>query len=239
MQYTISIFELLASALPPLVPDRLSSSLEQAVEAARRNPSLTLEDLEDAMIIFGKKIWPYKKAFEEWVDMFQGKLGEKFFVGRMDNALKARYRDFESYGGTWRDAASGASALFFSAQQRHALGQILVDALIDVKGHARQAIMSIDRERYEERVAEFKNILDDIENRLSALRRMADEELDYPELAVEIRSQARSFEHGLCLLGPPHSFEAICKAEEHFIGRRIEKNLHKSLEGAGGGRFCF
>ena len=54
---------------------------------------------------------------------------------------------------------------------------------------------------------------------------MADDEQEHPELAAEIRSQIRAFEYGLCLLGPAHHYEAVCQAEEHFIGRKEEKKM--------------
>ena len=65
-----------------------------------------------------------------------------------------------------------------------------------------------------------------MERHFTRLREMADSEQEHPDLADEIRAQILSFEHGLSLLGPPHSLEAIEKSEEHFAGRRREKKQH-------------
>lgn len=222
---TLEIFERLCDDLPPLFPKEIGADLERAREQMLLNHGLTIEELEDTMIAFGKKIWPYRRAFEEFVEIYEGKLGEKFLMGKLSPTMKQRYKQFKEYGGTFRDLHSGAPASFFSADERGNLCASLVDVRRDIRDHARQAALSVDRRKYEDRILEFQTILDDIEKRLDTLRLMAEDEQEHPELAAEIRAQVQGFEHGLCFLGPRVDYEAVCNAAPHFEGRKLEKKM--------------
>ena len=223
VQHTLYIFERLYDDLPPLVPETVQKDMMSALTQMRHNYSLTLEELEDTVIAFGKKIWPYRKAFDEFFDLFEGELGESFLLGQLSKEFKRRYEEFLVYGGSFRDLHSGGQANFFSPEERGALCVTLVDVGKLIRAHTVQAVLSTEQRRYEERIVEFTGILNDIEKRLGTLRQMAEDEQEHPELAAEIRGQVREFEYGLCLLGAGHSYEAVCSAEEHFIGRKKEK----------------
>ena len=225
VRHTLWIFERLRGDAPPLVPIEISADLDQALEQIRSNFDLTLEELEGTFIVFGKKLWPYRKAFEEFLDVSEARLGEKFLLSEFARGLKQRYEEFKAHGGGLRDLHTGSPASFFTVPERNELCGALVEMNHEIRKYTAQAVLTTERRRYEQRIVEFQIILDDIEKRLDTLRRMADDEQEHPELASEIRAQIRAFEYGLCLLGPEHRYEAVCLAEEHFAGRREEKKM--------------
>jgi hypothetical protein len=228
VKHTIDIFRLLTREFPPFVPKELKQDIKQAYEQVQHNFDLSLEEVEHTVIVFGKKLWPYRKAFEEFFNIYESKFGEKFLIGALTPTLKKRYKEFKEYGGVYRDLHTGNPSVFFEATERHNICKAIISVNENIRLHTVQAIMTVDRIRYEKRVVEFQLILDDIEKRLDSLRLMADDEQEHPELATEIREQVKSFEHGICLLGPPHHYDAICRSEEHFVGRKKEK-MHKVL----------
>lgn len=228
IRHTIEIFTLLIDELPPLVPESIKKDADQAMEQIHNNFDLTLEELEKTVIVFGKKLWPYRKAFEEFFDIYETRFGEKFLIGTLPPGLKKRYMEFKEYGGTYRDLHTGNPSVFFVADERHLLCKAVIQVNEDVRLHTIQAVLAMDKVNYEKRVVEFQLILDDIEKRLDALRLMADDEQEHPELATEIRQQVLSFEYGLCLLGPPHHYDAICRAQEHYVGRKEERVFSQS-----------
>lgn len=227
VRHTLWIFERLRQEAPPLVPAEIIHDLDQALEQIRSNFDLTLGELEQTLIVFGQKLWPYRKAFEEFLDLTEARLGESFLLGQLSRPLKQKYEDFLAHGGGLRDLHTGHPAAFFTSAERNELCSALVEMNHEIRKHTVQAVLTTERRRYEQRVVEFQVILDDIEKRLDTLRRMADDEQEHPELASEIRAQIRAFEYGLCLLGPEHRYEAVCLAEEHFAGRREEKDFRK------------
>lgn len=225
VQHTLTIFQRLYDELPPLVPESIVSDMRQALEQLEHNVNLTLPEIEEIMIAFGKKVWPYRRAFEETLDVYEGKLGEKFLIGRLSRPLKQRYQEFLGYGGSFRELHGAVPITFFTPEERGEFCGVLVEVRNDLRKYASQAVLTNDRGRYEDRVLEFQTILDDIEKRLETLRLMADNEQEHPELASEIRAEVKSFEYGLCLLGPRHSYAAVCNAEDHFVGRKQEKKF--------------
>lgn len=226
-KHTISIFEKIYNNLPPLVPEEIKQEMSHALEHFQNDFSVTLEEIDDTMIIFGKKIWPYWKAFNEFLDMYEGKFGEKFLLGRIPRELKFRYKEFKEHGGIYKDVYSGSPATFFSIEERQMLSSSLVEVDSDIRQQVMQAVLSVERKKYEELILNFQIILDDIEKRLDSLRLMADDEQEHPQLAGEIREQVKAFEYGLCLLGPHVQHEDVKNAELYFQERKIYKNLHR------------
>jgi hypothetical protein len=49
-------------------------------------------------------------------------------------------------------------------------------------------------------------------------------------LADEIRDRARSFELGLCLLGPACSLEEVMRALEFYFDRKLHLNLMRGID---------
>ncbi len=228
VKHTIDIFERVMRELPPLVPKEVVIDMNHALEQIRLNFDLTLIELEDTMIIFGKQVWPYRRAFEEFVSTCEGRLGETFLLAKVSSNLKKKYKDFIVYGGDYRDLHSGAPVDFFKTKERLELGAILVEVKIDLRKHTAQEVLSTRRKEYEEKVIEFQTILDDMEKRLNSLRVMADSEQEHPQLAAEIRENIRGFEYGLTALGPHPDHHAVCNAEEYFQGRKKYKKLLQS-----------
>ena len=225
ISHTLAIFAHLRRQAPPLAPAGSIAAMDAALLRMKENHDLTTDELEETMIVLGKRLWPHRKAFAEFLDVAETELGEKFLLARVSRGLKKRYEEFKAQGGTLRHLHTGHPAAFFNSDELVELGVVLVDMNKDVRQYATQRALSTERRRYEDRVISFQIILDNIEKRLDTLRRMADDEREDPEMAAEIREQARSFEYGLCLLESEHQHEAICRAEEHFRGRKKEKAI--------------
>ena len=220
IKHTIEIFEIMYKQLPPLVPDEMKKEMEHALEHLNDDYKVGVEEVENIVIALGKKIWPYWKAFGEFYNMDQGKLGEKFLLGKLPIELKKKYNEFKEHGGTYHDLRSGSPAVFFEVEERLEITQSLIEVDIDIREHTRQSVLSIERKKYEDLIIDFQTILDDIEKRLDSLRLVAEDEEEHPELAEEIRAKVRAFEFGLCLLGPNSQTHELENAEDYFVERR-------------------
>lgn len=226
VQHTLNIFEKLYRDLPPLVPQEVVRDMEKALEQIRHNHTLTLDELEDTMIIFGKATWPFRQAFQEFLDLYEGRMGEQLIMQVMFPSLRKKYKEFKAHGGTFRDLHGGGPLEFFSPDERVALCEVLVESQRALQDHARQAVISTDKDDYLARVYEFQIILDDIEKRLDTLLVMADNEQEHPELASEIRAGVRGFEYGLCSLAQHTDYAAVCQSVEYYQGRKVDKKSH-------------
>ena len=211
VKHTIEIFEMIYKNLPPLVPKEVGEELEHSLEHLRDDYLVGINEAESMMISLGKKVWPYWKAFFEFYDMEQGRMGEKFLLGKLPLELKNKYKEFKEHGGSYHDLRSGGPIVFFETEERQILTGAFVDVDKDIKQHTRQSVLSMERVKYEKLILDFQVTLDDIEKRLDSLRMLAEDEEEHPELATEIRQRVRDFEYGLCLLGPNARHEEITK----------------------------
>ncbi|PIR03258.1 MAG: hypothetical protein COV60_01270 [Candidatus Magasanikbacteria bacterium CG11_big_fil_rev_8_21_14_0_20_43_7] len=221
-QYTIEIFHHLYDFVCDVLPPSLREEMEHAMDHVGHDTDLSRKDIEDTMIIFGKKVWPYRKALQEIIELHEGKMGDQFFRSILSRTMKKRFEEFLQHGGTLRDIHSGASAHFFSVEERTELNHALVDTHQHLKTYALQHIRALGEREFAQRVQEFADILTKLEAELDHIRTMADDTQEHPMLAREMREHVRGFEHGLCFLGPEYTEEEVYTAKEHFAGRKRE-----------------
>lgn len=234
MQSTIELFHHLADSLPPVVPSRVVRHLAQAIKRAESDPSLAVEHVEDMMIAVGYEVWPYSQAYRDFLNLYEAKLGEHFFLPKLSPSAQSRYQEFKLYGGTLRDLHSGRPADFFSAEERAKLCAALVDFQQDLRQYVDHQILTTEKKIFMARVQEFFVLLKDIQARLAELKHLAAREQNHPALADQINAQVRAFEYGLCNLGPALDYSAVCAAPEYFNGRGRElqrlRGIHQILE---------
>jgi len=225
--HTINIFEQLYQFVKIVIPKDLDTDMHHALDQLHGDYNLSLEAIEDTMITFGKKAWPYRKAYTEILSEYEGKLGEQFLIARLPKEFKKSYENFKTNGGNFRDLHSGDVAGNFSSEELQGLCEILVSVHQDLRSHVVQAINSTEEKLFTDKVKEFTQILSDIEERLDIMRQMAESEQEHPMLADEIRDHVRTFELGLAAIGPESTYKQLCQNHEHFIGRK--KDLQNAL----------
>lgn len=227
VKHTIDIFERMYNNLPPLLPKEVASETEHALEHLHSDFTVSIEDTENIIISIGKKVWSYWRAFQEFIDMAQGEMGEKFLLGKLSPSLKDKYKKLKEHGVTYHDLRSGGPIYFFEEEERMIISQSIVEVDREIQKYVRQMVLGTERKKYQDLIIEFQEILDGIEKRLDNLRLAAEDEAEHPRLAEEIKAQIKSFEMGLCLLGPNTQNHEVLQAEEFFQERKIAKKLHR------------
>ncbi len=234
MQSTISLFRHLYEKLPPLFPEETKTKIKHALDHLENDPTVSLSEIEDTMVMFGYEVWPWNQAYREFLALAEGEVGEHFLLPRLSQELQTKYEDYKGYGMSLRDLHSGNPAEYFTSEERVELATALVDLQNDLRKYLEHKIISEYQTKYLSRVQEFTRLLDEMRARIQDLRSLADSEQDHPTLADEIRQQIKAFEHGLCLLGPELRYDAVLGSPEYFHGRKSELNrmrgIHESLE---------
>lgn len=213
--------------MPPLAPAEAKDDIARALERFNNDYTVSSAEVENTAIALGKKVWPYWKAFNEFFVMCREKLGEKFLLGKLSPALKQRYHEFKEHGAAYHDLRLGGPLAFFTGGEREILVPLFIEIDGEIRRHTEQAVLTAERIKYEELIADFQNILYDIEKRLVSLRQMAEDEEEHPQIAEEIRAQIRAFEFGLCLLGPNISHHQVLNVDDYFEERRATKKIHR------------
>lgn len=234
MQSTIQLFRHLVQNIPPLFPVETKKKMEHALSHLESDQTISLEEVENTMIAFGYEVWPWNEAYKEYLAIAETRVGEHFLLPRLSQGMQEKYREFMRLGGTLRDLHSGSAAHNFEPEERTELCEALVEMQRDLRRYVNQEVAGLEQTRYLKRVREFMHVLGEIKQTMGRLRDLADREQDHPSLAQEIRAKVKSFEHGLCLLGPELSYDAVCESVDFFHGRKQELNrlrgIHVPLE---------
>jgi len=224
MQSTIFLFRYLFEHLPPLFPTEDREKMKHALEHLEKDPTVTVESLEETMIAFGYLVWPWNQAYREFLALAEGEVGEHFLLPRLSSSIQEKYQEFKTYGGDLRELHSGRPAEYFNNEERAELCVALVDMQKDLREFVNRKILGVEQKKYLHRVEDFKKVLFDIREKLNEMISLAEKEQDHPNLSREIRARVKSFEQGLCLLAPNPDYEAVCESVEFFNGRKDDLN---------------
>ncbi len=224
--HTLTIIRSLHADAPPLVPKEVIVSLGSGLDGLSDNHNIDRILAEDTLFPLVKPLWPYRETFRDFFLIFDAKLGETFFLGACDLDLKRRYRDYRDAGGTFGGLRQGQMFHLFSRDEREQLRDLMSRLARDLRAYVNQAVLSVERRRYEDKINKNTQILVEMNQELEKLYALADaEEERHFMLAGEIRAHARALEEGLCALGPKTHPQDVSEAYFHFLGRKQEKRM--------------
>jgi hypothetical protein len=221
-QHTLDIFERVYTYVRPFVPKVLQEEIRIVLDCHRNDSQLTLEGLEDSLIMIGKKVWPYRRAFQEFRDRYHNQFGERFLLAQLSRGLKKKYDTYVVHGGRTDHVHSGQAAHFFSDDERVELYNALILVNEDIRQHVIQAIHSVDAGMYQGRVEEFHSTLALLETQMRVLHDLKSGNHVHGQVKEEIHAHIRGLEHGFGFLGPVVTEHDVRRAVEHFAGRVLD-----------------
>ncbi|EKE07451.1 MAG: hypothetical protein ACD_18C00083G0006 [uncultured bacterium] len=226
VQHTLNIFKQVHRNLPPLVDEKLREEMKSKIEDLIDTGNVTLEELEDIMIFYGKKVWPYVQAFEDIYHVYHEKLSEKIFLAKASKKIIKKYNLVKSTGVHFFDLFSGAIHHLFSNDERLELTELLISLKKDIRQHTKQAVLTHDKSHYEEKINKYGQMIHDINRVIEDLHKFANNE-DDNNLTLDIRDKVRSIEYSLAFLGPKINFFEILDLPEYYLGKKHEKKMRR------------
>lgn len=228
IQHTLDIFKQTYNNLPPLVAPNLREEMRQKIEAVLGGAKITLEEVEDFMIFYGKKIWPFVQAFEDIYHLYHEKLSEKIFLQKASKKIAKEYDLMKKTGVRFVDLFSGAVHHFFAHESRVELMELLISLKKDIRQHAAQAVMTHEKENYEAKINKYGQMVKDINTVIEDLHKFANEEVG-TDFASDILDKVRSIEYSFAFLGPKINYREIMDLPDYYIGKKEEKKMRRIL----------
>lgn len=222
MQSTISIFRYFYQNIPSFAPEELVGKMEDSLVKIGTDNAITVEAIEDVMIRFGYELWPYNQAYKEMLLEAEIGMGDHFLLPKLSDELQEKYLSLKEKGMTINDLHSGGPAEYFSSEERVELQVGLHETKKALRKFLTHEILSLKKDQYLEKVKQFEKILKKITGHMNDLRKMAEKEHHHPMLAKEILGKVRSFEFGLCFLGPEINHEEVENSVEFYQGRQLD-----------------
>ncbi|OIO20302.1 MAG: hypothetical protein AUJ23_00545 [Candidatus Magasanikbacteria bacterium CG1_02_32_51] len=228
IQHTLNIFKQVYRNLPPLVDIKVREQMRDKIEEVVENSQLTLRELEDFMIFYGKKIWPFVQAFEDIYHLYHEKLSEKIFLQKASKKITKKYILMKETGVKFVDLFSGAVHHFFDYEDKMELSELLISLKKDIRQHAIQAVMTHEKENYEMKINKYGQMVKDINLVIEDLHKFANEEKDR-DFVDDILDKTRTIEYSLAFLGPKISYGEIMDLPEYYLGKKEEKKMRRII----------
>ena len=228
IQHTLNIFKQVYRNLPPLVDNDLREEMKMKLEELIDSGRITLEEVEDVMIYFGKKVWPFVQAFEDIYQVYHDKLAEKIFLQKASKDIIKKYNLIKASGVRFFDLFSGSVHHFFEHEERLELMDLLISLKNDIRQHAKQAVLTHEKGNYEEKINKYGEMVADINKVIEDLHKFANEEED-ADLALDVRDKVRAIEYSLAFLGPQIHFGEVLTLPEYYLGKKEEKRMRRML----------
>lgn len=225
--HTLSIFEQTVRSLPPLLPKELLEELVLSLEGVRENTNIEIDELEDLMADWGKRLWPQNQAFANFYKIHEDEFGHKLLLQRLSPVLRDRCENFFEMGGSFKDVYRGAAAHHFDLGEREELLPVLVELKFELEKLARHAVVHNHRQEYLEKVVYFSELLANMEKHLGNLNVLREKEIqEESRLADDIEHFIKGVKHGFAKLGPAVDYEHVSGAYDYFVGRKKERSVY-------------
>jgi hypothetical protein len=221
--------------VPPLVPSELKLELAHAIEEIKNNTKCSPKQseeynllrltIEDAIIEFGKELWPYRQAFKFFLQDVRHRLAEEYFVLHLDKPMKQWFLICKEHNCTLSELKNGSDSaiIHLSPEERNKIRHAFVETDINTRNAAAQEVLGLRREEYEKKISEFKMLQEDIIQHLDYLKQLAQNEKKHPSVAYELHALIREFELALCGLRPDNYLDQLHRVEEYIEGRKQEQ----------------
>lgn len=215
----MALLKALTEDPPPFAPEPTLRSLREAYDRFLRQPPAFANEIEDAIVAYGRLLWPYRKAFDALVRGALVQHEEELFVSSLTPGLRERFREWRHDGGSLLDLLDQHRVSSrFTSTERGSLCEALITARHRAEDATRAAIGSDDAE-YQRLIREFQAIQHEIEQHIASLRRLAERAADHPEVFQEIIETIRTFEHGLAHLAREPEARDVCAAIDAYRER--------------------
>lgn len=166
--------------------------MQDAYARLAADPNAALPQIEDAIVAFGKEIWPYRKAYQELHDAY-GK-DEPYLRETLSPATRTKYEAFVAGGGKLEDVRGGGELeRTFPPEEKREIEEAWLAARERTHRELDALIAGEWKQKFESSLAALRGKQEEIEKKIAALRAFAGES---PKWSAEIVDKVKVFEEG-------------------------------------------
>lgn len=159
----------------------------------KNEPATPRNKIEDAIIVFGKEIWPYRKAF--WHVHDEARIEEENYIREnLTPALREKYETFLRKGGRIEDIRKEAQLedleTFFTSDELAELVEAKMNAHDRVVAEVDSLCSGIQKEVCVNALGEYQEEQKKIEELIGQLKALSD---NAPKWQAEILDKVRTF----------------------------------------------
>lgn len=215
-QYTLDLFKLLLDKQPAEVD---TGAVEKARADYERFASSQAgpEEIEQAMIEYGKKAWPLWQAEVEMMEKYAGNKLEDGFLSALPEELKKKWKEFKKRGGSIEDFRHGREyEQAFTAEEDHLIEEALVKAEQAGRDYIKSLIADGKTSEYHSAAEKYKEELGEILAKLEELELLKEKAGKW---SGEIDKEIYFFEKGFAELEERPSVKKVQEKIDWYSGQ--------------------
>lgn len=212
-EYLLQEFKISIDKLVPLTPPEVVEEAKKLYEELSASDTVTERQIRQALILIGKKEFPYRKAYLELCAQDEEQRLQTEVVKRLEGTVAEKVQKMVESGVHIMDYVN--SKLFerdLEATERYQVEQAIL-AAHDVLNKQCDERAKERQQNFDELVARWKQEEDRLQQLIDQLRGMAERDMSY---ADEIKGKADQFEEGWSIVERDPSEDEIKQEIAHW-----------------------
>jgi len=193
-KYTLDLMRIMIDHIPQAAPKAIFDEAHKDYERFTNDPSLSLANIEAAIVKVGRASWPYRKAYQELFMTNMKSRVTELFLEELRPDVREKYLKWNKAGHEIHEARSLQDfEATFSGDEKFVIEEALLGAEEAARSEFDEQIEKSRKEEFQKLVATYEQRAKGVEEKIAALRYMAK---DSEKWSSEILEKVRVIEEG-------------------------------------------
>ncbi|MBD3311368.1 MAG: hypothetical protein GF349_02635 [Candidatus Magasanikbacteria bacterium] len=212
----LNLFKILINKKPVGVPTELLETANKKYQYFLDN-DVSDSEIEKELVEFGKKIWPYLQAEQEFVDKYGKEKHKDLFLEKLKPELRKKWEEFTEQGGDIHDFRKGDDfEKKFNADENYEIEQAIINTKQEILQFIEKLAKTEKSEEYFSIVEEYKEREEKILKKLEELRQLKERGDKWDD---EIEDLIHFFEKGFAELEEKPTLEKVQAKIDWYEGQ--------------------
>ncbi len=216
-KFTLNLLKNLIDSSPATFQRQRKNEMLEIYEQLLGDLTISNEDIESNIVLFGEEIWPYREAYEELYDEYGRDKEEKMLESSLPDYLKDKYKKFISEKGNIERIRGQAVSLdiYFTSLEQDELVKAELTVHDKIHGELGKLIVGEKQSEYFASLEKWKKKQEEIKEALKKLKAFAERSAKW---RAEILDKVKVFEQGFGYLERPVTLMDVMGEIEYYEG---------------------
>lgn len=217
-QFTLNLFLQMIEKAPVTFPVERVDKMKKQYEEYLKNKKIACTKVEEALVFFGKEIWPFRKAWQEMYEKYGRPLEAEYFEKELPKELHEKYFACKVKGGghCLREyRMCGLMETCFNPDEKFFLDQTVISTLAKTKAYVNEIVLGQKKDEYQKLLEKWKAVQKDMEAGIEELKKMAKENSKWE---AEILDKVKTIERGWSIVEQDINLKDIEQIVDFYRG---------------------
>lgn len=217
-QFTLNLLWQMAEKAPVTFPEEKREIIKKKCDAFLKDKKVACQKVEEALVEFGREIWPYRKAWEEMYEKYGRPKEAEYFEKNLPKELHERYFACKVKGGghCLREyRMCGLMEKCFSPDEKFFLDQAVLSTLSKTKEEVNELVLGSKRDEYQKLFEKWSALQKVMAEKIEELKKMAKM---HPKWQAEILEKVKTIEEGWSIVERDITLKDIEQVVDFYRG---------------------